>query len=95
MRHITVGIREAKINLSRLLEQVTSGAEVIVTDRGRPVAKITSVASSALPLEDRIAALEHRGWIEPARGDGLAKMPPPLPVENDLAQRFLREDREA
>ncbi|HHY34580.1 MAG TPA: type II toxin-antitoxin system prevent-host-death family antitoxin [Firmicutes bacterium] len=94
MHDITVGIKEAKINLSRILDQVAAGAEVIITDRGRPVAKITRVSPSALSLEDRLAALERRGWIEPAKGDKASRIPPPFPVEGDLAQRFLREDRE-
>lgn len=94
MYDITVGVREAKIHLSRILDQVAAGTEVIITDRGRPIAKITRVPSSALSLEDRLAELERRGWIEPARGGKARKIPPPLPVKGDVAQRFLREDRE-
>lgn len=38
-----VGIRELKNNLSRYLAQVGEGDEVVVTDRGRAVARITPV----------------------------------------------------
>lgn len=31
-----VGVREAKVNLSKLLREVQRGAEVIITDRGKP-----------------------------------------------------------
>jgi prevent-host-death family protein len=34
------GIREARQNLSALLEEVRKGREVVITERGRPVAKL-------------------------------------------------------
>ena len=34
------GIREARQNLSALIEEVRKGHEVIITDRGRPVARL-------------------------------------------------------
>ena len=36
----TAGIREARQNLSLLLDEVRKGREVVITDRGRPVAKL-------------------------------------------------------
>ena len=36
----TAGIREARQNLSALLEDVRKGREVVITDRGRPVARL-------------------------------------------------------
>jgi prevent-host-death family protein len=34
------GIREARQNLSALLAEVAKGREVVITDRGRPVARL-------------------------------------------------------
>jgi len=34
------GIREARQNLSLLLDEVRKGREVVITERGRPVAKL-------------------------------------------------------
>ena len=34
MQPITVGVRDAKINLSKLLKMVRNGSEIILTDRG-------------------------------------------------------------
>lgn len=42
-----VGIYEAKSKLSQLVEKAEAGEEVILTRRGRPVAKIVNVAPSA------------------------------------------------
>ena len=43
----TVGIRELKAHLSRHLKRVRSGASLTVTERGRPIATIGPVATSA------------------------------------------------
>jgi prevent-host-death family protein len=40
-----VGIRELKNNLSRYLAEVSAGQEIVVTDRGRAVARITQIDS--------------------------------------------------
>jgi prevent-host-death family protein len=34
------GVREARQNLSALLDEVKRGREVLITERGRPVAKL-------------------------------------------------------
>lgn len=39
-----VGIYEAKSKLSQLVEKAEAGEEVILTRRGRPVAKIVNIA---------------------------------------------------
>ena len=36
----TAGVREALQNLSVLLDEVKKGREVVITERGRPVAKL-------------------------------------------------------
>lgn len=39
----TVGVREAKTHLSRLLQQVEAGEEVVITRAGEPVARLVGV----------------------------------------------------
>ena len=36
----TVGVREARQNLPALLDEVRTGREIVITERGRPVAKL-------------------------------------------------------
>lgn len=36
----TAGVREARQNLSALLDEVKKGRQVVITERGRPVAKL-------------------------------------------------------
>jgi prevent-host-death family protein len=58
-----VGVRELHDRLSEHLERVERGAEVVVTRRGQPIARLSSV-DGADPLED----LVRRGLVTlPAR----------------------------
>lgn len=54
-----VGVRELKNNLSRYLDRVADGDEVIVTDRGRPVARITTAGDDT----QRLAGLVDAGIV--------------------------------
>lgn len=92
MQTISVGVREAKINLSKLLKNVQKGREIIITDRGKPVGKIVPISADSLPLADRVNELERQGWIEP-REKKTRKLHPPIPLPEELAQKFLQEER--
>lgn len=51
-----VGIRELKNGLSKYIELVQTGEEVIVTDRGRPVARLLALDASHDLLGDLVAS---------------------------------------
>jgi len=40
------GIREARQNISELIEIVRKGREILITDRGKPVARLVPAARS-------------------------------------------------
>jgi prevent-host-death family protein len=42
----SVGIHEAKTNLSKLLRRVSVGEEIIITRSGEPIAKIVPIESA-------------------------------------------------
>ena len=46
---ITVNIHEAKTHLSRLLEQVQAGRQVLIARSGRPVARLVPLADAPRP----------------------------------------------
>jgi prevent-host-death family protein len=87
----TVGIREAKINLSRILRRVRHGAEIVITDRGKPVGRIVPVRESAVDLDELVSDLEARGVLAEKREE--PRLYPPLPLGGSLAQKLLQEDR--
>jgi prevent-host-death family protein len=59
---LEVGISEFRDNMREWLDVVRSGDDVILTDRGRPVARL--IPAGALPPYERLVA---EGIITPAR----------------------------
>jgi len=57
-----VGIRELRDHLSRWIDRVQAGDEVVVTERGRPVARIIG-ASGGSSMDELVAA----GVVTPPR----------------------------
>lgn len=57
-----VGIRELKARLSEYVERVAAGDDVVVTDRGRPVARLVPFAQ-----ESAVQRGVDEGWIEAPR----------------------------
>ncbi|MBW1894825.1 MAG: type II toxin-antitoxin system Phd/YefM family antitoxin [Deltaproteobacteria bacterium] len=94
MQNIQIGIREAKIHLSKFLKMVQQGNEVILTDRGRPVGKIVPIKTKDLPISARLKELEDMGLLEVISGRYKKELPSPIPVPDNIAQAFLGEDRE-
>ena len=45
-----VNIHQAKTNLSRLVEEVALGGEIIIAKAGKPVAKLTPLAPKKKPI---------------------------------------------
>ena len=58
-----VGVRELHDRLSEYLEQVEGGSEIVVTRRGRPVARLSGLGER--PLE----ALARRGLVRPPQSE--------------------------
>ena len=61
----TVGIKELKNRLTHYLRRTKQGEEVVVTERGNPIALICSIkaADKAVSLETRLARLAARGLV--------------------------------
>ena len=47
-------IREARANLTKLIEKAQSGEEVIITAKGKPLVKLTPVPETLKPKKWRI-----------------------------------------
>ena len=61
----TVGVKELKNRLTHYLRRTKQGEEVIVTDRGSPIALIHPIKSAdkAVSLEARLARLAAQGAV--------------------------------
>ncbi len=56
-----VGVRDLKNRLSAYLDLVKSGQEIVVTEHGRPIARLGPVSADI----DRMAALVEAGIVQP------------------------------
>ena len=49
MTKSTVGVHEAKTHLSRLLERVRAGEEIVIERRGEPIAMLSRIKPASSP----------------------------------------------
>jgi prevent-host-death family protein len=83
-----VGVRELRAHLSRYLKRVEEGEEILVTDRGKPVARITP-ANGRSRLEQLIeAGIVHRA-PKPWKGP----LPKPIQGAGPLSDIVLGDRR--
>ena len=54
-----VPIREVNQHLSRFIEKVENGEEIIITKRGKAVAKLSPVSSNKQMTDTQVRALER------------------------------------
>jgi prevent-host-death family protein len=59
----SVNVHEAKTQLSRLLERVEQGEEIVIARAGKPVAKLIPYAGTKEPRKP--GGWEGRVWIAP------------------------------
>jgi prevent-host-death family protein len=88
-------ITEARNGFSSLLKHVRRGEIVLITDRGKPVARLEPCLASEDP---RIARLEAEGVLSSPREkldlEGLLKVPLPRLPDGVRASDAVTEDRE-
>ena len=60
---ISAGIKEVKNNLSRLLAQVKAGEEILITKRGKPVARIIKENHGGKSIRAALEPLVQRGLV--------------------------------
>ena len=74
---ISVNVHEAKTHLSRLLERVAAGEEIIISKANKPMAKLTPLSK---PKTDRVPGLDK----------GVIQIPDDFdaPLPEDVLARF-------
>jgi prevent-host-death family protein len=90
----TVGVKELKNRLTHYLRRTKQGEEVIVTERGQPIALIQGIQSAEhiATREARLARLAAQGVVTlPARK--LIKRIRPVKVSGPPISRLILEDR--
>ena len=65
----SVGLREANIHFTSYISKVRAGEEIILTDRGVPIAIIKPLTPAASPIKIRLKQLEESGMLRRAKGE--------------------------
>lgn len=92
----TAAIAKLKAGLSGYIESVRAGEQVVVTDRGRPVALIVPIDPN-ISEDERRAELVAKGLVKPGSGPIPADLVEGAEVRGLTADRALQaigEDRE-
>ena len=63
----TAPVSELKARLSEYLNQVKAGMEVLITDRGKPVARLAPIVRSK-DLKESLVRMEKQGLIKLGSG---------------------------
>jgi prevent-host-death family protein len=90
-----VGSRELKNRMGRYLLAVRQGQTLIVTDRGKPVAKLSptnDAKSQKMSLRERLEELEAQGLIR--LGKGRLKKFRAVKSRGKPASQMIIEDRD-
>lgn len=98
----SAGVAELKARLSEYLSRVKAGEEVLVTDRGRPVARLVPVGADIGGAGDeaeqrRLRAMEREGLVRLGSGGlpkGFFEKPRPEDREGRLREAVLEEREE-
>lgn len=94
-----LGVADLKAKLSQHLERVKAGEEIVVTERGQPIARIVPLAGSQsrdariLDLARRGAALLPERKLSSALARKILEMPRPRLPEGTI-ERVIDQERE-
>ena len=90
-------VAELKASLSRYLAVVKVGEEVLVTERGRPIAKIVPLAVPQDQEQKRLRQMEVQGLLRVGSGRlprGFWDAPRPKDPTGEVLKALLEERRE-
>lgn len=86
---VEIGIKELRADLSAWLDRVREGTQIIVTDRGKPVARLSPYGFPT-GLEKLIAEGRVRLPTSPKRPAGAEK---PVPVKGSVSDLVAEQRR--
>ncbi|TGK81767.1 type II toxin-antitoxin system prevent-host-death family antitoxin [Leptospira noumeaensis] len=91
---IYVGVRDLKAKLSEYLDKARLGNEVIVTDHGKPIARLIKEPSKQKTTIEKMYLLAEKGIIQLPSKDKQSKSPTPLKTKSKMkASEILLNDR--
>jgi prevent-host-death family protein len=89
----TAAVSEIKARLSKYLNRVKAGEEVLITDRGNPVARLSPISRSRA-MKDVMTSMQKRGLIRLGSGKlpkDFWKIPKPEDAKGVVLEALLEE----
>jgi prevent-host-death family protein len=93
----TAAVSELKALLSKYLMKVKAGEEVIVTDRGKPIAKIVPIKRTDMDIPAHLQTLERAGLVRIGKNTlppGFWNLPRPKDGKGTALRNLLQEREE-
>ena len=90
---VTTGIKELKNQLSRYLSYVKKGEDVLITERGKVIARIICENSEKISMMESLLPLVKRGLITLPTDQLDKDVPNPLRVPGKPVSEMVIEDR--
>jgi prevent-host-death family protein len=88
-----IGLREANQRFSQLMKAVRGGKEVLLTERGRPLAVVRPIRGSN-ETDSAIQRLETTGFLRPAGKRASLPAWNPRPVRGEPLSKTVRRERD-
>ena len=90
-----VGVRELKNRLTYYLRLARKGDNIIVTDRGKPLAILHSVESveETAGTEERLVSLAGKGLVRLPAPNARVSDQPPIQIKGKDVSKMIIEDR--
>jgi prevent-host-death family protein len=92
-KQMEVGLREANQAFSRIMKAVRRGEEVLLTERGKPLARIVPMRPSGA-AEGMVQRLEASGFLRAATKRTRMTVWEPRPLAGPPVTLTLREERD-
>lgn len=89
----TAGIKEIKNNLSRYLAMVKSGEEILITERGKPIARIVKENEKTNSIRRILNPLIEKGLITMPIRPMAKDAPPRIRAAGKSTADMVSEDR--
>ena len=90
---ISTGIKELKNNLSRYLSLVKKGEDVLITERGRTIARIIQENSKSRSIREALSPLVEKGLIALPDQKVDKEIPAPIKVPGKPVSEMAIENR--
>lgn len=90
---VSVGIKELKNSLSRYLSRVKQGEEILISQRGRIIARIIREDPKHVSIREALSPLAMKGSILLPTQKINRDVPPPVELPGKAVSEMVIEDR--